>query len=74
MRTELRQGNLISLKDCYHVYPYPKGVYLVLSDTQDPFPPSAQMPFPDAYIKVLDKRGTIINLPYSQLYMYEAIA
>lgn len=69
MRTELRQGNLISLKDCYHHYPYPKAAFLVLSDTQDPFPPSA-----GAYIKVLDKRGTIINLPYSQLYMYEAIA
>ena len=26
-----------------------------------------------AYIKVLDSRGTIINLPYSQLYMYECI-
>ncbi len=69
MRTELKQGNLISLKDCYYHYPYPKAAYLVLSDTQDPFPS-----FACAYIKVLDKRGTIINLPYSQLYMYEAIA
>jgi len=69
MRSELRKGNLISLKDHYHHYPYPKAAFLVLSDTQDPFPPRA-----GAYIKVLDKNGTIINLPYSQLYMYEPIA
>jgi hypothetical protein len=64
----LRKGNLISLKDCYHHYPYPKAAFLVLTDTDDPFPPRA-----GAYIKALDKNGTIINLPYSQLYMYEAI-
>ena len=68
----LTKGNLISLKDHYHhypPYPYPKAAFLVLSDTQDPFPPSA-----GAYIKVLDSHGTIINLPYSQLYMYEIIS
>ena len=64
----MRKGNLISLKDCYHHYPYPKAAFLVLTDTDDPFPPRA-----GAYIKALDKNGTIINLPYSQLYMYEAI-
>jgi hypothetical protein len=64
----LRKGNLISLKDCYHHYPYPKAAFLVLTDTDDPFPPRA-----GAYIKALDKNGTIINLPYSQLYMYEPI-
>jgi hypothetical protein len=69
MRSNIRQGNLISLKDCYHHYPYPKAAFLVLSDTEDPFPPRA-----GAYIKVLDKRATIINLPYSQLYMYEVIS
>ena len=69
MRTELRQGNLISLKDCYHHYPYPKTAFLVLSDIEDPFPPRA-----GAYIKVLDAQGTILNLPYSHLYLYETIA
>jgi hypothetical protein len=64
----LRKGNLITLKDCYHHYPYPKAAFLVLTDTDDPFPPRA-----GAYIKALDKNGTIINLPYSQLYMYEPI-
>ena len=64
----LRKGNLITLKDCYHHYPYPKAAFLVLTDTDDPFLPRA-----GAYIKALDKNGTIINLPYSQLYMYEVI-
>jgi hypothetical protein len=65
----LRKGNLISLKDCYHHYPYPKAAFLVLSDMYELFQPRDA-----AYIKVLDKNGNIINLPCSQLYMYEAIA
>jgi len=69
MRSNIRQGNLISLKDCYHHYPYPKAAFLVLSDTEDPFPPRA-----GAYIKVLAQDAAILNLPYSHLYLYEVIA
>ena len=65
----LRKGNLISLKDCYHHYPYPKAIFLVLTNIDVPFPTDAA-----AYVKALDNRGTIFNLPYSQLYMYEAIS
>jgi hypothetical protein len=65
----LRKGNLITLKDHYHHYPYSKAIFLVLTDIDHPFPTDA-----DAYVKVFDNRGTIFNLPYSQLYMYQAIA
>lgn len=68
MRSNIRQGNLISLKDGYRHYPYPKAAFLVLvSELDDPYSPRAS-------IKVLDKHATIINLPYSQLYMYEVTA
>ena len=65
----MKKGNLISLKDHYHHYPYPKAAFLLLEDRFDPFPTHA-----GAYVKALDNRGTIINLPYSQLYMYEVIS
>jgi len=64
----LRKGNLITLKDCYHRR-HPKSVMLLLTDKEDLFPTDAA-----AYVKALDKNGTIFNIPYSQLYMYEAIA
>ena len=65
----LRKGNLITLKDHYHRRPHPKDVMLLLTDKEDLFRTDAA-----AYVKALDKNGTIFNIPYSQLYMYEAIA
>jgi hypothetical protein len=41
---------------------------LLLTDKEDLFPTDAA-----AYVKALDKNGTIFNIPYSQLYMYEPI-